>query len=294
MAAAATRLIAAVVALALAACGAAPDERVPADEAARPQRIVSIIPATTEMLFAMGAGPRIVGVGSFDRFPPDVEQIPRVGGLIDPNTERILSLRPDLVIVYGTQTALSEQLERANIPMFVYEHQGLPDIMATVRSLGARVGAAKEAEAFAARMEQTLSNIRASVAGRPRPRTLLVFGRDPATLRNINASGGYGFLADLLEVAGGENVFADVPRQSVQVSTEMLLTLAPDVIIELRYGEGLVLENAEQDLAAWNALPAVPAVRQSRVHLLTGDEFVVPGPRITIAAEKLRDAIHPR
>ena len=285
-------LIAAIALIAGVACGRPPDDPAEPGTVAPPQRIVSIVPATTEMLFAMGAGARVVGVGSHDRYPPDVERIPRVGGLIDPNTERILGLKPDLVIVYGTQTALIEQLTRADIPMFVYEHQALDDIMATVRSLGTRVGASQAAESLAAAMERSLAEVRSSVAGRTPPRTLLVFGRDPGTLRGINASGGYGFLADLLEVAGGSNVFADVPRQSVQTSTEMVLSLAPEAIIELRYGDS-VRNDGPAALDAWRALPSVPAVRDRRVHILTGDEFVVPGPRITIAAQRLKEALHP-
>ena len=94
----------------------------------QPQRIISIIPSTTEMLFAMGAGPRVIGVGNFDRYPPEAETRTKVGGLIDPDVERIISLKPDLVVVYGTQTDLRAQLERAGIPMFLYQHAGLADI----------------------------------------------------------------------------------------------------------------------------------------------------------------------
>ena len=93
------------------------------------------------MLFAMGAGDRLVGVGNYDRFPPEVDKLPRVGGLIDPDIERILSLKPDLVIVYDTQAELKQQLERAGVPFFSYEHRALPDIMETMRALGARIGA---------------------------------------------------------------------------------------------------------------------------------------------------------
>ena len=90
----------------------------------RPERIISIIPSTTEMLFAMGAGPRVVGVGNFDRYPPEALTRTKVGGLIDPDVERIISLKPDLVVVYGTQNDLRTQLERAKIPMFLYQHAG--------------------------------------------------------------------------------------------------------------------------------------------------------------------------
>src|SRR5205823_1097262 len=83
---------------------------------AESRRIISIIPSTTEMLFAMGAGDRVIAVGTYDRYPPETQKLPRVGALIDPNVEQILQMRPDLVVVYGTQTELKRRLERANIP----------------------------------------------------------------------------------------------------------------------------------------------------------------------------------
>jgi iron complex transport system substrate-binding protein len=259
----------------------------------RPTRIVSLIPATTEMLFAMGAGDRLVGAGNFDRFPPEVDRLPRVGGLLDPDTERILALRPDLVIVYNTQVELKTRLERAQVPYFSYEHRALPDILETIRALGERVDASAAATRLVAEMNGALTEVRNAVAGKPRPRTLLVFGREPGTLRGVYASGGYGFLADLLDVAGSDNVFGDIKLQSVQASTEMILSRRPDVIVELRYGDDRRAVNVEQELDIWKTLPSVPAVRNRQLHLLVGDEFVVPGPRIVNAARRFARALHP-
>jgi iron complex transport system substrate-binding protein len=258
-----------------------------------PRRIVSLVPATTEMLFAMGAGDRVAGVSDYDRFPPEVEKITRVGGLLDPNLEQILSLRPDLVIVYETQADLKRQLDRAGVPVYGYVHRGLPDITETMRALGRRIGAQTAADAEAARIERQLAATEARVAGRKRPKTLLVFGRDPGALRHIDASGGYGFLHDLLEMAGGTDALADMKRQSVQMSTEMVLARAPEVILELHYGTSLPGSRTEAERRVWNALPSVPAVRNNRVYLLTGDEFVVPGPRIVIAADRFARTLHP-
>ena len=274
----------AALAVILVACLAAA-----ADAEAR--RIVSIIPATTEMLFAMGAGDRVVAVGSYDRFPPAVDALPRVGALLDPNVERILSLRPDLVVLYGTQTDLRTQLERAGVPYYSYIHRGLPDITQTVRSLGARVGVDASANALAERIERQLREIRARVASTPRPKTLLVFGREPGTLRNIEASGGVGFLHDMLETAGADDVLGDVKQQAVTMSTELVLARAPEVIVELRYTRGDAA--AASDLRAWDALPSVPAVRNHNVLVLYGEEFVVPGPRVAAATMKLAAILHP-
>ena len=257
-----------------------------------PARIICFIPAVTEMLFAIGAGPLVVGVGTFDHFPPEVEKLPRVGALLDPDLEKMLSLRPDLVVTYGSQKDLQQQLERARVPMFVYSHAGLPDVTRTIRLLGNRVGRSQEAERAAAGVEAQLDAVRQRVAGRPKPRVLLVFGRESGVLRGIYASGGAGFLHDLLEVAGGSNVLAEDRRQSVQVGTELILARSPDVILEL-HSAGLDRQRAEALQADWNAIRAVPAVRNGRVHVITDDRTMIPGPRVAEAARLLAAAIHP-
>jgi iron complex transport system substrate-binding protein len=276
------RVAAAVIVLATTGSAAAP-----------PQRIISMIPAVTEMLFAIGDGSRIVGVTSYDRFPPEVSRIARVGGLLDPDVERILSLKPDLVVLYGTQVELKQRLTRAGIDYYSYEHRALPDITTTLRTVGARIGSAARANAAATRIEGEIAAIRTSLSGVRRPRTLLVFERERSSLRNVYASGGYGFLHDMLEAAGGENVFADVKRQSVEVSTEMILARKPDVVIELWYGDLARDLDLRGQVQAWSAFGSVPAVRNRRVYELAGDEFVVPGPRVAAATRRLAETLHP-
>ena len=252
-----------------------------------PRRIISVIPAVTEMLFAIGAGPQVVGVSSFDQQPPAVRALTRVGGLIDPDMERIILLRPDLVILYASQSDPQEQLARAQIPVFSYAHGGLAHVTETIRTLGARTGRPGGAERVATSIERRLEAIRERVKGRERPRTLLVLDREPLALRNIYASGGIGFLHDMLEVAGGTNVFADIERESVQPTTETILTTAPDVIIEVRVGGDMTAERIDREHRVWQTLAGVPAVRQGRVYILTGGDLVVPGPRVAEATDRL-------
>lgn len=257
-----------------------------------PQRIISIIPALTEVLFAIGAGPRVVAVGSFDDYPPEVKKLERVGALLDPDLERILSLKPDLVTVYGSQADLLRQLERAGVPTFLYRHAGLADVSTTILELGARVGQPKEAEALTTAIRQHLDRIRERVAGRSRPRTLIVFGREALALRGIYASGGRGFLHDMLTVAGGDNIFADVQRESVQASSELILARRPEIIIELRVGD-TPPDQQQKEIEVWNRLSSVPAVQSKRVFFLTDARTVVPGPRVAEGTELLARALHP-
>jgi len=259
----------------------------------RPQRIVSLVPALTEMLYAIGAGPQVVAVSSYDAYPPDVTALPRVGALLDPDTERIISLKPDLVITYGSQVDLQAQMKRANIPTFDYRHGGFAHILVTMKELGARTGRDAAATQAVAAIEARLAAVRARVAGRPRPRTLLVFSREPKTLRNMYVSGGRGFLHDMLAMAGGDNVFGDVDRESVQVSTETILAHAPDVILELRPDDIPAGQPMQDELASWARLAAVPAVKSRRVLFIAGQAITVPSPRVADSVERMARALHP-
>ncbi len=256
-----------------------------------PQRIISLVPALTEMLFAIGAGPQVAAVSSYDEDPPEVRNLPRVGALLDPDVERILSLRPDLVITYGSQSDLETQLTRAAIPFFSYRHGGLTSVTAIMRELGARTGRVATAESAARAIEARLAAVRARTASRTRPRTLLVFGRERGALRNIYASGGRGFLHDMLEAAGGVNVFADVDRESVQATTELILARAPEVILEMRSVGVVTAEEAAREARAWSVLASVPAVKQQRIAVLTGKGLTVPGPRVADVVEQMERAL---
>lgn len=283
-----TAIVAVACAL-VSACGQAPPA--PEPTAVMGPRVISLVPAATEMLFAVGAGPQVVGVSSFDERPAEVQALPKLGALLDPDLERILALKPDLVVTYGSQDALEQQLAQAGIQSLTFTHGGIGDTLAMLEELATRTGHTERGRMTANAMRARLNAVRMRVEGRPRPRALLVFGREAGTLRQVWASGGTGFLHDLLDVAGADNVFADTDRENVQATTEVLLARAPDVIVELRR-EASAGGDTEA-LRAWQALGSIPAVRDGRVLRLAGDDFVIPGPRLVDAAEQLARALHP-
>ena len=258
-----------------------------------PKRIVSLVPSMTEVLFAIGAGDEVVGVSSYDRFPPEVMSKPRVGALIDPDFERILSLKPDLVIVYASQDDLIGRLRRVGIAMVVSKHAGLSDVAASIRELGARLGRSERASQVAGAIERDLAEIRTRVGGRPRPKTALIFGREPGTLRAIYASAGVGFMHDMLMAAGGDDAFGDVKRENLQVTVEVLLARAPEVIIEVHPAEGWTPQRLLKEQAVWSSLSSLPAVKSKRVHLLADDRLWAPGPRVAEGARRLAELLHP-
>jgi len=256
-------------------------------------RIVSLVPALTEMLFAVGAGSQVVGVSSYDDFPPEVQSRPRVGALLDPDVERILSLKPDLVLMYGSQTDLQGQFARAGIRVYSYRHGGIGNVLQTIRELGALSGHKVEGDRVTAQLQSRLDAVRTRVRSRPRPRTMLVMGRDAMALRGVYVSAGVGFLHELLDVAGAEDVFADVKREGIQPSNETMIVRAAQVIIELHPGDQPAPDILQKERSVWSLLSSVPAVRNGRVHLLYGGYLMSPGPRLAAAAESLARVLHP-
>jgi iron complex transport system substrate-binding protein len=234
-----------------------------------------------------------VAVSNYDVEPPAVRSLPTVGALLDPDTEKIISLRPDLVLTYGSQAELQAQLTAAKIPFFDYRHGGLDHIMVTMRALGARTGHAAGAEQAARSLQAAIDAVRRRVAGKPRPRTLLVFGREPGSLRNIYASAGRGFLHDMLVAAGGVDVLDDIKQESAQISTEMILARAPEVILELNAANRLNDEDLKTVVDPWMTLSSVPAVKNRRVVILLGSGLTVPGPRVAHGLDKMAKALHP-
>jgi iron complex transport system substrate-binding protein len=283
-----------LTALLVVAPAASPDFEISKSPNSQIGRIVSLVPSATEMLYAIGAGPRMVGVGSYDSYPPEVKGLPRVGALIDPNVELILSLKPQLVVIYGSQVDLKQQLTRAGIGVFEYRHAGLADVTTTIRALGQRTGTDARAREVAAAIDRGLEGIRLKVKDRPRPRTLLLFGRERLSLRGLYASGGIGFLNDMLEVAGGTNVFADVKVQAVQASTEQVLARRPDVVLETRaLNSAWPAGDRQAELDVWQALGSIPAVRNQRILFLFDDRIVIPGPRVVEGTRVMAMALHP-
>jgi len=283
----------ALVVFVLAVIGTQHVRPVQAQDVAPAERIVSLVPALTEILFAIGAGGEVVGVSTYDEWPPEVTALPRVGALLDPNTERILSLDPDLVITYGSQGDLERQFARAGIAVYSYRHEGLDGVLETMRDLGRLTGKQEVAAQTIRDIDARIEAIRRAVAGRERPRTLLVFERQPLELRQVYASGGVGFLHDLLVVAGGDNVFADIDTEATIPSIETILVQSPEVVLEVRPNTVPDAERQRNERAVWDRLGAIPAVSDNRIEFLYGEYLVVPGPRVVDIAEAFARALHP-
>ena len=201
-------------------------EEASGDAAEGPQRIVTLVPSATELLFAIGAGDRVVGRSAHCDYLPEASAIPSVGSGLTPDLERLFALNPDLVVGTALQQGQPylTSLEEAEIPVILLADQTIPDIAASLAVLGRELGEVDAARALVEEMERTLLDLQARMAEGEAPRTLVVLGRDP-----LFAAGSASYIGQTLEIAGGDNVF---DGDWVQVDDEVLLHFDPELIIE--------------------------------------------------------------
>lgn len=258
---------------------------------AEPERIVSTSPSITEVLFALGLGPRVVGVSNYCEYPPQVKDLPRVGTFLRPDAESIARLKPDLVIVHKLPNELTNRLTALHIRYAEVDRGGLTDAYAEIKEIGKATGAEPQADELIAAMRARLDQIHAQTIGTKKVNVIFVIGRDPGTLSNIIVVGRDNFLNELIEVAGGTNVIAAESSEPYpHISLETILRSQPDVLIDMGdMGSGPEERErkAKENRALWDTLPNLSAAKEGRVHCLTSTAFVVPGPRAVEAAEIL-------
>ncbi len=259
-----------------------------------PARIVSTSPSTTETLFALDLGDRVVGVSSFCRYPPSVKTLPRVGTFRRSDAETIARLRPELVILHAGSMAVPH-LAALGINTALVERGALPGVFTRIREIGNAAGVPDRADRLVADLTAGLARVRASVAGRPPRKVLIIVGRQAGTLSNLVAVGPGSYLHDVAATAGGVNVLASVPLEYPRISMETVIRLAPEVIIDV--GEtGESPDDAEQRRQVteelWRRRHAVGAVRARAVYATNDDAFVVAGPRIVTVAQLMAAWFH--
>ncbi|HNW35356.1 MAG TPA: helical backbone metal receptor [Candidatus Ozemobacteraceae bacterium] len=265
--------------------------------AAPPGRIVSLVPSLTETLFALGIGDRLVGITDFCEHLPEARKIPSVGSCLEPSVEATAAKSPDLILYGPDQEQVARRLAALGLRTVSVKQIALDDIPAALMRIGEICKMSGAAASAALKLGNRLEAVAHAVEGRPRPRVLLVVGRDVSGGRieqaYVAAPGAYH--DDLLRAAGGENAWQGTALTAYPVVTqEGLMSLNPDAIIDLvpdpeRQPGGLAGLKT-----AWANVPGIEAARAGRIYILTDTHLSIPGPDSAAdAAECLARLLHP-
>jgi iron complex transport system substrate-binding protein len=244
-----------------------------------PRRLISLAPSVTEILFALGLGDRVVGATTYCDYPAEARSIEKVGDTQRPNLEKIISLKPDLVVI-STASQLEEfvgNLERLGVPVYVNNPTDLGSLLDSIQRIADVAGVPESGSALVTNLRSRINGVHTRVEGLARPRVLLVLGSEPL----ITAGGGT-FISDLITEAGGDSISADQKTDYPLFSIETALARRPEVIFLQAGGEGLP-----------NQLADSPAARAGRVYQLEDAILLRPGPRIVTGLEEVARKLHP-
>jgi iron complex transport system substrate-binding protein len=254
------------------------------------QRIVSLAPSATEVLFEAGCGHRVVGVTSYCQYPAQATTLPKVGGYLTPSYEALVALRPDIVVILPEHVDARRSLTTLGLDIVEFDHRTLRGILDSIGTAGNLCGTRARADAAVSQLEDQLRRVDARTAGRPRPRVVISVSRGQERgFGALSAAGPDGVYHDLLLRAGGQNAVPPGPVLHPALSAESLLRLNPDAIVEFAPGtdDGTAIREE------WRALPSLTAVERRRVFVFTEDFLPVPGPRLVRFTESLARALHP-
>ncbi len=249
-------------------------------------RIVSLSPSTTEAVFAVGAGSRLVGRSRYCDFPPEVTKLPQVGGYVDPSLEAILALKPDLVI--GARgpagSVLADKLAARGIDTFFPPTETFDGIEAMIAGIGERTGNVDAAKERVSSIHGHIAGIERAVKQYPRTRVLVVYGLEP-----LSVAGPASFADEMIRRAGGANVVTQGAAYPT-INIEHVLALDPELIVNAAMMEERASERLRKDAPGWSR---VRAVQSGRIATLTDESVLRPGPRIATGLALLARALHP-
>jgi iron complex transport system substrate-binding protein len=251
-----------------------------------PQRLISLAPSVTEIVYALGRGDRLVGDTEYCDYPPEAKRKPHVGAVLNPSLEQIVALKPDLVlgIAEANRRETAEQLDRLGIPLYGLTAHTMDDMLRSVDDLGDLLGREAEAGALIERLQNRIQAVAERVKGRPRPKVLFVVWYQP-----LVTAGPHTFISDVIRRAGGQSVTDDVREEWPRLSLEEALHRDPDIILFPRS------ESFAPSLEEFPKLPGwrdFRAVKNSRLYFIP-DTIVRPCPRLVDALEEVARVLHP-
>ena len=257
-----------------------------------PRRIITLSPAVTEIVFALGLGEYVVAASDFANYPPEVNTKERVGGYFNPNLEKILALRTDCVITQGSHPKLVNFCNQYDIKLTQVALDGIDSLYQTLTLLGRILDCRKQAVQLKYSIENKLNAIKEKVGERDRIKTFFCFNRRQGELHSLYTISSEGFLGELLDSVGGENIYTNLTSMYQKISRESLIRAAPEVIIEVQNNRAMSIDQRQKLINDWQQLSIIPAVKNDRIYILTDDYILLPGPRIPRIAARLAEVIH--
>jgi len=255
-----------------------------------PQRIVSLSPNLTEIVFALGLGDRVVGVSNNCDWPVEAKQKPKMGTFWQPNTEAIIAAKPDLVVceTFLQQKETAQTLKRAGLNVISLSVESIEELFSAIAKISQAAGCAERGERLAADINDQFNQIRAKTASARKVKVLWVMETERLRVAGVNT-----FVNEIIELAGGQNAIEPTGDQYPSIGTEVILGCGAEVIIQSAMG---TTDKQKQQTAAenfWSRFANLPAVKNKKVYVINPDTVLRLGPRLPQGAEAVAELLHP-
>lgn len=257
-----------------------------------PQRIVSLSPDLTEILYGIGAFNRVVAVSDYDTYPPETQKLPHIGQLNNPSYETLTALRPDLVLINKAQAPFVDNtLKDLGLRTLTISNQSVAEVYQAMLAIGRATGNESQAAKLVAITRAGLQRVAGQTAGLQRRPVVLVIDRTPGTLRELYTATDGSYLAELVSIAGGRIAIAPDARGYRQLSKEALLRVDPEIILDFQ--QGPKSRFSSDPLEAWQEMPELKAVRMHKVCSVNEDFVPHASQRMVLTAQLFEKLIHP-
>ena len=263
------------------------------DGHAASQRIISTSPAITEILFALGAGDRVVGVTDYCSFPKKACLLPSIGGPLNPSTETWIALKPDLIIIQEDSVVINKHATILKIPILKVSVNNLENILTSIQAIAKTMQVSKRGNQLVDKINSEIKQYRTRLR-KLKPRQVLMLlsdTNDPS--RDLYAVGRNTFLNELLSIAGGENILPDTMATYPKISKEFIIAKSPEIIIEIGPKSNLSSDGILGRKKTWGKYPTLNAVKNNRLYFIGADYILIPGPRLVNILDDLTRNIHP-
>ncbi|WP_330110964.1 helical backbone metal receptor [Methylophaga thalassica] len=259
------------------------------------QRIITLSPSLTETVFALGLGDRVVAVTDYCDYPPQAQALPSVGSYTNTSLEAITRLQPDLVIMLNGQQQRQQQLEQLGIKTLVLDNSTIADIKETIKTIANLTGKQSQATKLLNNIQDQIDYVRNIVNDVTPVRTLVGIAHyvNSDQLDTVYIAGQHDFYNELLELAGGVNVYTDTTVKVPSVSAEGIIRMNPDAIIDVFPEQKDHQSDMKQVIKQWQTLRSVNAVKQQRIYIIEHDYASIPGPRIFKLLPEMAQLLHP-
>ena len=257
------------------------------------QRVISTSPAITEILFAIGAGDRVVGVTDFCNYPEQACRLPSIGGPLNPSTETWITLKPDLIIIQEDSEVIQKNAKIFEIPSLTVSVNNLNNILNSIQIIADSLHMPQAGHQLAIKIKTKIEGYRTHLK-KIKPRQVLMLlsdTNDPN--RDLYAVGRDTFLNELLTIAGGENVLPDTMARYPKVSKEYIIAKSPEIIIEVGPKSNLSKEETLARKKTWGKFSTLRAVKDDKLYFIGADYILIPGPRLLNILDDFTRTIHP-